>query len=119
MPNITPKEYFSKVKVARELLKERAAELLEEYLDVVRRAKESGDLETAAKSLQWLLEHMPADEGERIVERSVDKQADVQKQGPVGPAIRIGIAVGGLGQKALPMPKPSDADMPVVEVTSE
>jgi hypothetical protein len=108
------KDFFSKVKVARELLKEKAAEILEDYLDIVQKAKDAGDYETAAKSLQWLIEHMPEEEGHRLVEVSVDKKQQVVEQGPKGPDIRIGIAVGGLtSQKALP--KPSDVQVEVIE----
>lgn len=77
---------------------------------VIDEARVSGDYETAAKSLQWLIEHMPADEGgDRMVEVSVDKKQEQIQKGPVGPAIQIGIQVGGLGQRSLPEPKkPSD-----------
>ena len=116
MPNKLKKQqtYFSKVRYARELLREKSQELLEEYLDVVKHAKEAGDYETAAKALQWLIDHMPADEdGGRIVEQSVDKkQQVVEKQR--GPEIKIGIAVGGLGENRKALPKPDDG--PVVTV---
>lgn len=97
---------FPKARVARELLRDKAKQILEEYLDVAVKAKDAGDYETAYKSLQWLMEHMPQDEdGKGVVDTSVDKQkqiADTSK--PTGPQIQIGIAVGGIGhkQKALP-----------------
>lgn len=98
--------YFSKVKIARQLLREKSEEILAEYLDIVAKAKDAGDYEVAAKSLQWLIDHMPADDdGSRVVDQSVDKKQEVVEKGPVGPTIKIGIAVGGLGgQKALPKP---------------
>jgi hypothetical protein len=112
------KAFFSKVAIARQLLKEKSEEILNEYLDVVQKAKDSGDYETAAKSLQWLIEHMPADEdGGRIVEVSVDKkQQEAVQKGPTGPTISIGIAVGGLGpQRSLPnVEKPRE--LPAVEI---
>jgi hypothetical protein len=102
---VKQRDFFSKVRIARELLKEKSEEILKEYLDVVQKAKDAGDYETAAKSLQWLIEHMPADEeGGRLVEQSVDKKQEVVQTGPTGPAIQIGIQVGGVGQKQLPKP---------------
>ncbi len=107
------KQIFSKVALARELLREQASKILEDYLEVVAKAKDAGDYETAAKALQWLIEHMPADEaGDRLVDVSVDKKQ--QQQIVQAPApVQIGIMVGGLGQqKALPKPK----DKPIVEI---
>ena len=119
MPARLNKGFFTKVKVARELLKEKSEEILKEYLDVVQKAKDSGDYETAAKALQWLIEHMPADEdGERMVAQSVDKKQEVvEKQ--TGPAIQIGIQVGGAGQKALPVAKPKALPAVTAEVVDE
>lgn len=111
------KQIFSKVQVAKDLLREKAQEILTEYLDVVQKAKDAGDYETAAKSLQWLIEHMPADAaGERLVDQSVDKKQQIVDRGPTGPAIQIGIAVGGVGQKQLPAKKP---DVVVTEIKDE
>lgn len=106
---------MSKVAIARELLRERSQEILEKFLDNIAQAQAAGNYDVAAKQLQWLMEHMPADaEGAKIVDRSVDKQADqVQKQGPVGPAIKIGIQVGGLGANSLPNP-PKPSELPKV-----
>lgn len=106
--------YFSKVKVARELLRDKADELLKMYLLVIDEARASGDYETAAKSLQWLIDHMADEEGNRVIERSVDKQQIVIDTKPTGPAIQIGIAVGGVGQKALPE-KPVDVQVTEVK----
>lgn len=105
--------FFSRVRIARELLKEKSEEILREYLDVVQQAKIAGDYETAAKSLQWLLDHMPADEeGERMVEVSVDKKQEAVQRGPTGPSIQIGIQVGGSGKPQL-VKKPDE--LPSIE----
>lgn len=101
---------FSKVKVARELLRERASEILDNYLDVIAKAKDAGDYETASKSLQWLIEHMPSeDDGVRVVDVSVDKKTQEVKQ-DTRPTIQIGINVGGVQQ-----PKQLESPKPVVE----
>ena len=111
----TQRDFFSKVKIARQLLKEKSEEILKQYLLVVDEARASGDYETAAKSLQWLIEHMPSDEdGDRMVEVSVDKKQEAKQTGPVGPAIQIGIAVGGIGAGQKALPKPNDG--PVITV---
>lgn len=116
MSTASQKSFFSKVRIARELLKERSEEILKQYLQVVDEARVSGDYETAAKALQWLIEHMPADdEGGRMVEVSVDKKQEAKQPGPTGPAIQIGISVGGTGQKQLPMPKPADVVVETID----
>lgn len=102
MANVDSKQMFSKVRAARELLRERASEILQQYLAVVAETQAAGEYEVAAKSLQWLIEHMPSeDDGSRIVERSVDKEQQ-QIQGPTGPSIQIGIQVGGVARQTLP-----------------
>jgi hypothetical protein len=98
------KGYFPKIKEAREALREKAVEIMEQYIANAKEAQADGDYEVAAKSLQWLMEHMPADEhGDRVVETSVDKQKQQEK--PVGPGVHIGIVVGGVQAPALPEPK--------------
>lgn len=115
MPARLNKSYFNKVKVARQLLRDQAEEILKQYMEVVQEARDAKDFETAAKMLQWLVEHMPADEdGERMVEKSIDKQQQVIETGPSGPAIQIGIQVGGAGgPKAIAIKKPKE--LPPVE----
>lgn len=119
MANLRPqRDFFSKVKVARELLREKSEEILREYLDIVQQAKVAGDYETAAKSMQWLIEHMPADEdGGRMVDQSIDKRQEVNQK-PTGPAIQIGIAVGGVG-KQLALPKPGELPAVTAEIVEE
>lgn len=101
---------FAKVKAARELLREKAEELLAEYLDIIKSAKDAGQYDTAAKHMQWLIDHVPAEEdGQRMIDHSVDKnpQAGIPQQVDTTPRIQIGIKVGGIGDdlKKLPEPK--------------
>jgi cytochrome c-type biogenesis protein CcmH/NrfG len=110
------KMHFSKVRIARELLREKSEQILQQYLTVVEKAQEAGDYETAAKALQWLMDHMPADDdGGRLVDVSVDKKQQAVERGPTGPAIQVGIVVGGVGQKSLPIDKPSDIKVEIVD----
>lgn len=101
-----PIKHFGKAAAIREMIRDHAQKIVEEYLDVAAKAKDAGDYETAQKALQWLMEHMPADEdGKTIVDVSVDKQKQIAAPQQTGPAIQIGIQVGGIGvtaQKALP-----------------
>lgn len=107
------KPLFPKVKEARQVLKDRAVEILETYLQVCRDARDAGDYETAAKSLQWLIEHMPNDGGETVIDPSAAKPKVNDKALPTGPAIQIGIALGGVGQRqALP-------PVEVIDVTND
>jgi hypothetical protein len=106
--------------MARQLLKEKAEEILEQYLRVVDEARVSGDYETAAKSLQWLIEHMPNDEdGSPIVQVSVDKKTQPTESKSNGPSIQIGIAVGGLGPdrslKDSDLKKPREIQANIIE----
>lgn len=104
---LKPRRLFGSVQVARDLLREKAAEILKLYLENAQKAQDAGDYEVANKSLQWLLEHIPADEtGERVVATSVDKQI-VNVSDNSKPTIQIGIQLGGVGgkQKALPAAK--------------
>lgn len=101
---------FSKVKEAREVLKAEAANILTEYMEVLRKAKEKGDFETASKGLQWLMEHMPDEDGVRSVEVSIDKPKAVEGGG--GPMIQIGIQLGG-------MTRPKELAAPVIDVTPQ
>lgn len=110
------KEVFSKVAIARDLLRQKAEEILNEYLDVVQKAKDAGNYEVAAESLQWLIEHMPSEEdGTRAIDTSVDKQQKQVEKADSGPRIQIGIQVGGtgkLGAKAQKtLPEATDAEI--------
>jgi len=117
MPARVNKGFFTKVKIARELLREQADTILKDYLDVVSKARDAGEYETAAKALQWLIEHMPSeDDGTRILDTGIDKEVKPQQQDN-RPAIQIGIQVGGVApqkqltvtdQKALPSADHSD-----------
>lgn len=98
-------EYFGKVKQARAALKERANEILDQYLDVIREARAAGDLELAAESLRYLMDHMPDEDGETMIGGSVDRKQQITEQASTGPNIKIGIALGGIDhsqQRALP-----------------
>lgn len=100
----TPHLLFSKVHEAREALRLRANEIINELMDVAKQAKASGDYESASKTLMWLVEHMPAaNDGTRLVDHSPDKAPPVTQQQDTRPSISIGIALGGLGNpKELP-----------------
>ncbi len=90
--------YFSSVKKAREALKERANELLDLQISIIKSALAEGDFETAAKANQFLLEHIPHEDGERLLDTTVDKQ---QIESKAGPMINIGFKIGGVAQKEL------------------
>jgi hypothetical protein len=91
--------HFSSVRKAKEALKARANELLDGYLAVIKQAAAAGDYETAVKGYQHLLEHMPDEDGERVLDISIDKPRP--GDGPKGPTIQIGVAIGGLNRPTL------------------
>lgn len=111
-PPIVPppsRHYFPKIKEAREALKGRALEIYDLYMRNIQDAMAEGEHEVAAKSLQWLMEHMPtSEEGETMIDSSIDKVKQVDA-GPKGPTIQlIGISLGGT--------KVNDALAPIVDV---
>lgn len=107
-------QLFTKVKAARELLRQQAEDIVNLYMENAKVAMARGDHETAQKALQWLLEHMPAEvDGSRVVDMGIDKQV-IQQQGPTGPMIQIGINVGGIPVKPLDAPKVA-GELPPIE----
>lgn len=84
--------YFPRVREAREVLRERAVDLLAKYELIIDQAIKDGKLEVAAEHVQWLLEHTAAEDGERIIDPSAAKPKEIQ--GSTGPTIQIGIALG-------------------------
>ena len=95
---------FSSVRRAKEALREKALDLLEEFRQTIIEARAAGKYEEALKAYQWLLDHIPSDEGERMLEASVDKTSN-QESGNKGPIVNIGFKIGGTSEvKALPEP---------------
>lgn len=91
-------EAFSKVRAAREAMKEKALATYELYLETIQEARENGEFEFALEHLRWLLEHAPNEDGVRIIDATAAKPKEVD--GPRGPTIQIGIALQP--SKALP-----------------
>jgi hypothetical protein len=90
-----PRDPFPKVKEAREAARARALEILDDFQSTIKLAVAAGDYESAMKSFQWLLEHLPADEdGTQVIDASVD--AKKQIEGPAGPQINIGFRISGV-----------------------
>lgn len=95
--------YFkASVKKARQRLMERADEIIEKYLRMIDMSIAAGDFETANKAFQFLVEHMPKEDGESIITESAAKPKQVDT-GHKGPIIQIGVKVGG-STKELPEP---------------
>lgn len=103
-PKGSKTEYFRTVKEAREALQDRAKELLDRYLQVVMEAHAAGNHELAIKSLQYLMERMPSDDGLTMLDGSVDRQKVIEAPKQAGPSIKIGIALGGVGQPQKQLP---------------
>jgi hypothetical protein len=98
-----PQQFFSSVKAARQVLRDKAQELLDEYRAMIKLAAASGKFDEALKAQQWLLDHIPADEGERVFDPSTDRPAPAEAQSS-GPTIQIvGLALSPQ-HPALPEP---------------
>lgn len=93
--------FFPRVKEAREALKEKAVQLFEEYMKLAQIAKAAGNLEVAEQILWKLIEHMPNEEGTRLIDPSGSKPREIESNR--GPTIQIGIQLGNskLAPKAL------------------
>lgn len=94
---------FSSVRKARELLREKAAEVYEKYMHLAEHAVNKGDFETAEKIYRYLLEHTADEDGSALLAQSVDKpKQEAIKQGPT---VNIGFQLGGItSQPTLPEP---------------
>ena len=88
------------VRKAKEALKAQAYEIYEEYRATIREARVAGKYEEALNAYKWLIDHIPSEEGERLIEGSSDKVKEVES-GNKGPVINIGFKLGGVGVKAI------------------
>lgn len=93
--------YFARVQEAREYLKEQAKELIELQKSLILQAAAKGDFQPALLANQWLIEHLPAEDGVRAIDPSAAKVKEIES-GPKGPQIAIGISLGGVN-KQLPV----------------
>lgn len=113
-PAIPKRRAFPKIAEVREMLKERAAELLSLQRRIVYEALANQDYETANDANKFLLTHLPSDEnGTRLLDPDIDKPKD---QGKLpGPSISIGFAIGGLNHtQSLP-----PANLEVIDAVPE
>lgn len=88
------------VRKAKEALKAQAYEIYEEYRATIREARVAGKYEEALNAYKWLIDHIPSEEGERLIEGSSDKVQQVES-GNKGPVINIGFKLGGVGAKSV------------------
>lgn len=98
-----PVKHFGSVRKAREALKEQALEILADYQRLIAMAAAAGQYEAALKAQQWLVEHIPAEEGQRIFDISVDKVKE--SEAPRGPMIQLGFQLGGMVAKPKELPE--------------
>lgn len=91
---------FGSVRKARAALLARANELMDGYLDLIKKASEAGEYDVASKAYQYLFDHMPPEDGQRLLEQGIDKPKQVE--GYRGPTIQIGFKLGGIDQHTLP-----------------
>ena len=93
--------YFkSSVKKAREALKGKALEHYEKLVKIIDMAAAAGDFETAGKYAWMLIEHMPKEDGEAVIDESAAKPKQLER-GASGPIIQIGFKLGGIEAKQL------------------
>lgn len=108
------RDYFPKVREARELLKERAAALIEKYEKLIDAAIANGEYEVAMKALQFLMDHMPDDDGVKMIGASVDKE--IVQKGPSAPMINIGVQIGGYKKAPGLLPEAPAIDIEAEEI---
>jgi hypothetical protein len=110
------------VRHAREKLAAESEEIVERFKTAIGMAIAAGEYEAGLKAFQWLIEHLPAKDGQKILDPGIDKQQ--VESGPRGPLIQIGIVQGGIAKKALPsapeLPATAGPDpVTVIEVQPE
>jgi hypothetical protein len=108
---ITGNQPFGSVRKAREALKERAHELLELYISGMKRALDAGDYETFQKGMANIVSHIPQEDGASVFDTDVDKK-QIDVAGHTGPAIQIGVSIGGV-------PRPELPPVQVIEIKSD
>lgn len=105
---------FTRVKAARELLKSQAEEIYKLAVANAKMATGGGDYETASKTYIWLMEHMPAEDGERMIDASAAKPLQLESK-PSAPVVNIGLVLGGTPQaKAL---RAAEPQLDVIDVS--
>lgn len=116
-PPLFTHDHFPRIKEAREALKAKAPAMVDILEKVIQKAVEAGEHEVAIKAIQWMIEHAPDHDGERMINRSVDsKEIDSKSKGP---QISIGIAL--LDKPALPpAPKAIESNpVEIIDVTND
>ena len=109
-----PKIYFPRIAEAREALKAKALELYELQVKIIQEAIAIGDLETASKANQWLIEHMPEQDGVRMIDVSIDKPKEETKGQST---INIGFRLGGMSE---PVARPAaKVEIDIIDVDPE
>lgn len=116
MPFIPTEELAttSSVRTARQRLADRATEIIDLFIANAKKAQDAGAYDVTSASLQFLLEHMPATDGDApLLDPSIDKNKIEATQKP---NVRIGIAIplGGINQ-----PKPLPAAKKVIDITPD
>lgn len=104
---------YTRLMEARNELQSKAKDLVDAYMKTVDAAIKKGEYEVALKAIQWALEHMPEEDGVRVLENSVDK-IKTESQGSGGPSVTISVPLGGyigVGAQA-----PAQIEAPIVEV---
>lgn len=102
-PDLVELRGLPAVKKARQALKEHSEEIYQEFRAAIKLAIAHGKYAEGLAAYQWLIDHIPAEDGERVVDSSVDKQKQVES-GNQGPIIQIGVNLGRIPQKVLPEP---------------
>lgn len=111
------KDYFPKVREAREALRARALEIIENQMRIISEALAEKDFETAAKANQFLMAHLPADDdGTKVIDPTVDAPGRSGREA-IGPSIQIGFQLGGM--TAPPKELPKVTEQPVIDIKPE
>ncbi len=113
------KDPFPKVREAREALKNKALELFEKYNLIIDKAIEAGNLEVAGKLTQWLIEHMPKDEGLTVIDESAAKPKGDKQRGPVAPQAFLNFQLGGMSVTPKQLPTAKGEGVPEATVVAE
>lgn len=82
------------IELAKKRLQERALEYVDLHMESAKKALEIGEVGEARKAAEWALSKISAKDNEGKIVRIIDESSAHES----GPAIQIGIALGGLPQ---------------------
>lgn len=113
-PKLPHVRFFSKAIEARQVLSDRAVDIIEAYLALASEARAAGDFEVAADILWKLIDHMPRVESVGIIDSPASQP--VEDSGSKGPQISIGVQLGGMTRLPITLEAQNPIEAEIIKV---